>query len=218
MAVFAIDNTLLHGSVMSSFRRALARAKTPSARQLVLGKLPHTQSLRDCESPAGPVDREIATALGCVRGYEAESVRNFADVWVSDVLEGRGNRMLQGAVQDLRASGHVILLASACPQEIASAIGAKLGGDAAIGTEMEIRDGVYTGRRAGPVMRGSAKAHRVLALMDQQGIDPEQTWAFSSSVDDTPLLNAVGFPVVVNPGRRLRRVASERGWALMQGR
>jgi hypothetical protein len=54
----------------------------------------------------------------------------------------------------------------------------------------------------------------ILELAASEGIDLAESFAYSDSITDLPMLEAVGHPVVVNPDRDLRRVAVERGWEI----
>lgn len=105
-----------------------------------------------------------------------------------------------------------MVIATASPQELADAFAHVLGADAALGTQAEIRNGKFTGLLKEPVAHGPVKAHRVLTWLIQHGIDPGTTWGFSDSINDTPLLNAVGLRVVVNADAKLRELARKRGW------
>jgi phosphoserine phosphatase len=87
-----------------------------------------------------------------------------------------------------------------------------LGADDAIATRAAIdSDGYYTGDvefyAYGPykaaAVRGAAENHR---------IDLAESYAYSDSATDLPMLECVGHPTVVNPDRELRRIAAERGW------
>ena len=46
----------------------------------------------------------------------------------------------------------------------------------------------------------------------EHGVDLRQSWFYSDSVYDTPLLSAVGHPVVVNPDPRMVFMAAARRW------
>src|SRR5205807_1316379 len=81
-----------------------------------------------------------------------------------------------------------------------------LGFDGALGTVCEVRDGVYTGR----ALR-SMHAENKAAAVRELGFDLDECTAYSDSHTDLPLLEAVGTPVAVNPDRRLRAVAAQRG-------
>ena len=89
-----------------------------------------------------------------------------------------------------------------------------LGADEAIATRAEIdADGRYTGR-VEFYAYGPFKADAVREAADRLGIDLEGSYAYSDSVTDVPMLAAVGHPVVVNPDRELRRIATEREWEI----
>jgi hypothetical protein len=82
-----------------------------------------------------------------------------------------------------------------------------------IGTHAEIDDSErYSGRLAGFVLHGEAKAGAVESHAADAGIDLSKSVAYSDTINDLPLLRLVGRPEVVNPDRRLRRVADEHGW------
>ncbi|MFO1533560.1 MAG: HAD family hydrolase, partial [Thermoplasmatota archaeon] len=80
----------------------------------------------------------------------------------------------------------------------------------------EVRDGVYTGRPAGPLTYRDGKADAVRALAERDGIDLHESYAYSDSESDLPLLRLVGHPVAVNPDRALERVAREEGWRVIR--
>ena len=52
-------------------------------------------------------------------------------------------------------------------------------------------------------------------LCAEHGTDMKQSKAYSDSFSDLPMLEAVGTPAAVNPDRRLKRVAHERGWTIL---
>ena len=114
-------------------------------------------------------------------------------------------------VQRHRERGEKVYVVSATLQEIVEHIADDLGFDGAIGSTCEIVDGVYTGKSLrGAHGEGKAEALRDLAVA--QELDLEASTAYSDSYTDVPFLEAVGFPVAVNPDRRLRRIARLRGW------
>jgi phosphoserine phosphatase len=93
-------------------------------------------------------------------------------------------------------------------------IARRLGLTGAIGTVAEIENGIYTGRLVGDLMHGPAKAAAIRDLAEREGLDLSLCSAYSDSVNDLPMLGAVGRAVAVNPDSALRRVARERGWEI----
>jgi phosphoserine phosphatase len=93
-------------------------------------------------------------------------------------------------------------------------IAQRLGLTGAIGTVAEIADGRYTGRLVGEMMHGPAKAAAITDLASREGLDLSRCAAYSDSINDVPMLSAVGRPVAVNPDAALRRAARDRGWEI----
>ena len=89
-----------------------------------------------------------------------------------------------------------------------------LGADKVIATRMEIVDGKYTGDIE-YYAYAEEKARAIRELADERGYDLERSYAYSDSVTDVPMLEAVGHPHAVNPDRELRRIAAAEGWPVL---
>jgi phosphoserine phosphatase len=111
-------------------------------------------------------------------------------------------------------AGQRVWLVTAAPVEVGAVIADRLGLTGAIGTVAEVKDGAYTGRLVGGMMHGPAKAAAVTDLAAREGLDLSRCAAYSDSVNDIPMLSAVGRPVAVNPDSALRRKARESGWEI----
>jgi phosphoserine phosphatase len=109
-------------------------------------------------------------------------------------------------------AGQRVWLVTATPVELAAIIARRLGLTGALGTVSEVADGIYTGRLVGEPLHGPAKAEAVLALADREGLDLSRCTAYSDSVNDVPMLSAVGTAVAINPDSNLKREARARGW------
>jgi phosphoserine phosphatase len=77
-------------------------------------------------------------------------------------------------------------------------------------------DGVYTGELIGHVLHNERKAEAVRQLAADAGADLADSWAYSDSRNDIPLLQLVGHPVVVNPDVILAHHAQQRGWPVLR--
>ena len=98
--------------------------------------------------------------------------------------------------------------------DIVEPIGERLGADLAIGTQVGVEGGQYTGEILFYAYgEGKADAMRTLAL--DRGYDLATSYAYSDSHTDLPMLEIVGHPVAVNPDHELRRIAAERGWPIL---
>ena len=113
-------------------------------------------------------------------------------------------------------AGRPVYIVTAASQELAEVLAHVLVLDGGIGMRSEVRDGVYTGRPAGPFTYREGKAEAIRELAEREGIDLAESYAYSDSESDLPMMRAVGHPVAVNPDRELERVAREEGWRIMR--
>jgi HAD superfamily hydrolase (TIGR01490 family) len=116
-------------------------------------------------------------------------------------------------VAEHHAAGRDVIVVSASGHEVVDPIAELLGADTVIATEMVIADGRYTGDVAFYAF-GAAKATKIHELAAARGYDLAGSYAYSDSVTDLPMLEAVGHPTAVNPDRALRREAARRGWPI----
>jgi phosphoserine phosphatase len=115
-----------------------------------------------------------------------------------------------------RARGRRIYLVSSSPEEVVTPIGGLLGVDDVIATKSRVD---ATGRYVGELdfyNYGPHKAEAMRALARELGIDLADSWAYSDSITDLPMLEAVGHPVPANPDKDLRRVAGDRSWPVVR--
>jgi HAD superfamily hydrolase (TIGR01490 family) len=114
-----------------------------------------------------------------------------------------------------RALGEPSYVLSASLHEIVCHIALDLGFDGCVGSTCEIVGGVYTGRALRPCY-GEYKAGALRELAAREGIDLGGSTAYSDSHTDLAFLEAVGRPVAVNPDRKLRAIAADRGWPVLE--
>src|ERR687889_2028097 len=113
-------------------------------------------------------------------------------------------------------AGRPAYIVTAASQELAEVLAHVLVLDGGVGMRSEVRDGVYTGKAAGPLTYREGKAEAIRELAAREGIDLAESFAYSDSESDLPMMRAVGHPVAVNPDRALERVAREEGWRIMR--
>ncbi|MEO0600402.1 MAG: HAD-IB family hydrolase [Myxococcota bacterium] len=146
---------------------------------------------------------------GVPEGEIVERVQTFFDRDIRHRLRPGG----QAALVRHRESGDQLVLATSGTQFAAKAAVDAYGLETFVCTELEIVDGHFTGRIKALAV-GDAKLHRVQAWADREGHDLSTATFYSDSMTDVALLERVAHPVVVNPDRRLRRHAQERGWPI----
>lgn len=156
-----------------------------------------------------------------VRAYISELVTGWDVTTVQAIVSNALQHVVEPLVYDEaielidghHLAGREVILVSSSGHEIVAPIGAMLGVDHVIATRMAVHDGRYTGDMEFYAY-GSHKVDAIRTLADQHGYDLTESYAYSDSVTDLPLLEAVGHPCVVNPDRALRRAATQRGWPI----
>lgn len=114
-------------------------------------------------------------------------------------------------------AGRATFIVSAAGNGVVEPLAAVLGMDGGIGTKYEVDgDGAFTGRFDGPFVYGPGKVEAMEAFAAAHGIDLAESFAYSDSLSDLPMLRAVGHPVVVNPDPPLAELAREEGWQTMR--
>ena len=77
-------------------------------------------------------------------------------------------------------------------------------------------DGRYTGELVDVPPTGEARAQVMTDYANAEGLELSESVAYADSSSDLPMLEAVGFPVAVNPEVRLATIARKRGWLVEQ--
>ena len=114
-------------------------------------------------------------------------------------------------VREHRALGHrTILITGALDFAVA---GLRPLFDEIVAASMTVRaDGTYSGEMSPVPPTGETRAQVLADYCAAEGLRLEESIAYADSTSDLPLLEAVGFPVAVNPETRLAALARKRGW------
>ena len=91
-----------------------------------------------------------------------------------------------------------------------------LGADHILSMSLRKQDGRFTGELMSPPLGEEEKARVVRAFAKKHGIELAGSFAYGDSRADLPMLRCVGTPVVVNPGKTLRQIATESGWTICE--
>jgi HAD superfamily hydrolase (TIGR01490 family) len=154
-------------------------------------------------------------ALSFVAGKHRPELRALAREIADERIVPQVYPDLAALIESHRAEGMLTFVATAAPAELAEIVADGLGMSGGLGTTAEVdAEERYSGRLAGTILQGEAKAGAVQLHAAHAGIDLSISVAYSDSINDLPLLELVGHAEVVNPDRQLRKVAERRGWAV----
>jgi HAD superfamily hydrolase (TIGR01490 family) len=144
--------------------------------------------------------------VATVREIVAETIHNIVDPLVYDEAVS--------LIEEHHLAGRDVVIVSTSGTEVVEPIGEMLGADHVVATRLEVVDGRYTGEIE-YYAYAEEKANAILALAEVHGYDLSDSYAYSDSITDVHMLEAVGHPHAVNPDRELRRVATSRGWPVL---
>jgi HAD superfamily hydrolase (TIGR01490 family) len=211
-AFFDVDNTLMRGASIYHFARGLAARKMFGSRTMAAMMWSQFSfRVRGAEN-AEHIDAARQAALAFVAGQKVDEVVALGEEIYDDTMADRIWAGTRDLTQRHLNAGQRVWLVTATPVELANILARRLGLTGALGTVAESQDGVYTGRLAGGLLHGEAKAEAILALAEREHLDLSRCSAYSDSANDLPMLNLVGRPNAVNPDAALRAVARQRGW------
>jgi HAD superfamily hydrolase (TIGR01490 family) len=211
-AFFDVDNTMMQGASLYYFARGLAARRYFTTGDLARFALKQLRFRLIASEHSGDIDRARETALAFIEGWKVDDVSRLSEEIFDELMADKiwsGTR----ALADLHlAAGERVWLVTAAPVELGRVIALRLGLTGALGTVAQIRDGHYTGKLVGEMLHGPHKATAIKALAAAEGLDLAKCTAYSDSINDIPMLSAVGRAVAVNPDSALRRAAKQNGW------
>jgi HAD superfamily hydrolase (TIGR01490 family) len=155
----------------------------------------------------------VSTLTGRVPAELEPLRREFLVTRVVPKIPGAARRLVQSHL----AAGDLVAITTATNRFITELTAAHFGVEHLLAIETEIVDGAFSGRTRGTLNMRAGKVtrlHEWLAARAQR-LDEFHSTAYSDSMNDLPLLEAVNEAVAVDPDPRLRAIASERGWRIL---
>ncbi len=214
VAAFDLDGTIIDGESPLKLTTSLLRHRQlPVHKGFLMGIWGIRYRLRLPQVESTP--RELLfSAL-------TEPTVDEVDAEIMEIFNRRiRKRIRPGALREIercRADGMKLILASASFKPITTTIVEELGFDGQVSTIMEEKDNHYTGRVVGVPVQGREKL-RLLVQLCNDMFGPGN-WvlehAYSDHYSDIPMLEHAHEVTVVDPDKKLARVAKKRGWKIV---
>ena len=216
-AFFDLDKTLIPGSSLFLLARGMYARDYYRVRDLLRFGWRQMMFRVSGESDKG-LEASRESTLEFVAGRPVRELEEMGREIAEERILPRVYEGITKVIDQHRSAGDLTYLCTASPQELAELVAESLEMTGALGTRAEVSpDGRYTGR-LGPhgVLHGPAKADAVSALAETLDIDLNESYAYSDSINDLPLLELVGHPIAVNPDQDLKREARTRAWPVYE--
>ena len=211
-AFFDLDRTLLAGASGEVFASAMREAGIGG------GPYPGEKTLFALFNRIGetlPSMLLARQAVGMAKGHSQAATRAAA-AEVAPQLAAMVQPLAAPLFAEHRSAGRKVVLATTTPHDLVQPLAELLGMDDVVATRHRVHDdGLYDGSLDGPFVWSGGKLAAVRAWAEANGVDMAESYAYSDSVFDTPLLAAVGHPFVVNPDPRMAVMAAARRWPVI---
>jgi HAD superfamily hydrolase (TIGR01490 family) len=209
-AFFDLDRTLIgriSGKVLVQTAWDMKLAGTPEILKSVWLYVLYKSGIED---PA----EAISKMTGWLRGRPVSALDEISRVACEGKLIPSVFPAAKDEISFHRQRGSSLVILSSSTDSICRLMAEALDFDDYLCTTLGAEDGILTGRPAGKFCYGVEKLRRLTGYCTENKLSVSESWYYSDSISDLPVLRSVGHPVCINPDRKLRREAIGRGWRL----
>ena len=212
LALFDLDNTLLSGDSDYLWGTFLVE------QGIVEGAYYERENNRFYqEYKEGRLDifEFLRFSLRPLRDNDPNLLRQLRETFLEQKIDPIIPETARALIRKHREAGDELLIITATNAFVTAPIARRLGVEHLIATEPEVIEGQYTGNVAGEPCFREGKVNRLNRWLAEHGMDLQESWFYSDSHNDIPLLEQVDNPVAVDPDTILAELARARGWPVI---
>jgi len=217
LALFDLDHTLL--PLDSDYQWADFLARTGRAGDPDQARLRNDELMVRYNEGRLTAAQAAEFMLGLLAAHRPSDLAAWHEQFMAEVVRPALTQAALALVERHLAEGDLCAVVTATNSFVTAPIARAFGVPTLIATDPEYRGGRYTGRIAGIPSFKEGKVARVQSWLAGQGLalaDFSESWFYSDSINDLPLLEAVNRPVATNPSPALREIAQARGWQVLE--
>lgn len=212
LAIFDLDNTLLGGDSDYLWGQFLVEQGRVDGAHYARENQRFYQAY---EAGTLDIDEYQSFMLRPLTGHPLAELQAWREQFIAEKIQPI---LLPKALELLnqhRVAGDRLVIITATNRFITAPIAERLGVAHLLATEPEMVNDRYTGRTVGIPCFQQGKVQRLNLWLAEQGLDLSDSWFYSDSHNDLPLLNRVTRPVAVDPDPTLAAHAQEQGWPII---
>lgn len=213
LAIFDLDNTLLRGDSDYLWGTFLIDNGYVDAEY---HRRENDRFYREYEQGTMDIMAFLRFQLAPLTRFTMSELHVMRDRYLQNCIVPIVTRAARDLVEQHRSRGACLLVVTATNSFITRPIVDMFGIEHLIATEPELVDGRYTGRVSGTPSYREGKIERLRQWLQEHDQSMDDSWFYSDSHNDLPLLEMVDNPVAVNPDVQLRRRATQRGWPIIR--
>ncbi len=149
------------------------------------------------------------------KGESEDRLRFFAEELFEDVLKPAVYPGTFELIEKSRSLGLRQVVVTGALDLSVTPLMKYLGIDDYVANRLEFVNGVATGRLLPPVLAAATKASWIRTFAEREGLSLSDSYAYTDSMSDLPMLSVVGHPAAVNPDMRLKQTALHHDWPIL---
>ena len=216
LALFDLDHTLL--PLDSDYQWADFLARTGRAGDPIQAQRRNQELMDRYNIGQLSAEESAEFMLGLIANQSRETLMQWQQAFMQEIILPAIHPQAKDLVNQHLAQGDLCAIVTATNEFVTAPIAKIFGFDHLIATIPEAKNGIYTGRIKGIASFQEGKITRVDQWLHELGLKRDQfekVWFYSDSPNDLPLMEVVSHPVATNPSNRLRDIALERNWQII---
>lgn len=214
-AFFDLDKTVIARSSTLAFGKPLMKegmiSKTVILKAVYAQLVYHLVGADETK-----MEKARVALLELTKGWEKDKIQAIVRETLTDIISPTIYAEALELIAEHREAGRRVYIVSSSGEELVKPLAEHLGVPHFIATRAQIdTEGRYSGELEF-YCYGENKAVAIRERAEQYGIDLSESYAYSDSITDAPMLEAVGHPFAVNPDKELRALATEREWPILE--
>lgn len=212
LAIFDLDNTLIAGDSDHGWGQFLVDSGLVDAEQY---QAENDRFYADYERGALDIHAYMCFSLEPLTRFTASELTELHREFMHTVIAPMRLPKAEALLQQHRDQGDDLLIITSTNRFITEPIAEALGVEHILATDPEVKDGAYTGNITGTPTYQAGKITRLNQWLPHYSGTMDNSYFYSDSINDLPLLEVVDNPVVVDPDKALQATAKERGWPII---
>jgi HAD superfamily hydrolase (TIGR01490 family) len=213
-AFFDLDNTLLSETTANLYSKYIYEKGGMKRWEMIKASylyLKYRLNLLDVETMMKRFARER-------KGRPESGMVSFCESWFQSVVKDYIYPHAKELIENHKDMGHITAILSGSIKYTCDPVVRFLGIDHCLSTQLEVEHGFFTGRVIEPICMGEGKIYWAKRFSEENGVDIDESYFYTDSASDIPMLRLVRNPIVVNPDHILRAEARRRGWRIIKSR
>ena len=149
-----------------------------------------------------------------IKGLSKEKVNIFIDEFIQKKIENLTDSLTKELLDEAK-SANKVLIASGSHDFLVKRIANFFGINSSIGTPVEIKDDIFSGELSGEPTFAKGKVRAVEKWCSQNNQKIKESTFYSDSINDLPMFEACGLPIVVDPDEKLKKISEERAYRII---